>query len=111
MKTFTLALLTLLTSVALASTYQVPTIFEITGRSCGDPTSKSVVTGTNKDGTQTGLVFASTSCSAGGRGAGNSYDTGCASVLWTIDGQMISYDVEWRTQGRYLPPASVCFGS
>ena len=111
MKAFTLALLTLFTSVALATTYQLPTVYEVTGHICNHPTSQFVVTGTNPDGTQTGLVFAYTSCSAGGRGAGNSYATGCASVLWTIDGQMISWEPEWHTDGHYLPPASACFGS
>jgi hypothetical protein len=96
---------------AQATTYQLPTVYEVTGHACGGPAPQYKVTGTNPDGTQTGLVYVYTSCSAGGRGAGNSYDTGCASVLWTIDGQMISYDIEWWMQGRYLPPASVCFGS
>src|SRR6201984_890474 len=111
MKTLSALACLLLTSVALAATYQLPTVYEITGHSCGGPAPQYKVTGTNPDGTQTGLVFGYTSCSAGGRGAGNSYDTGCASVLWTIDGQMISYEVEWRTQGRYLQPASAGFGS
>jgi hypothetical protein len=111
MKAFTLVLLTLLSSVALAATYQLPTVFEITGRSYSSPTPQYKVTGTNPDGTQTGLVFAYTSGSAGGRGAGNTYYSGCVSALWTIDGQLISYEIESRTEGRVIPTALACLGS
>ena len=101
----------LLIGVAQAVTYQLPTVYEVTGHACGGPAPQHVVTGTNPDGTQTGQVFAYTSCSAGGRGAGNSYDSGCASVEWAYDGTLLSYTIDWRMQGRYLPAASVCFGS
>jgi hypothetical protein len=113
MKTLALACLLTLTSIASADgLYQLPTVVEIAGHSCGTPPAPQVdVLGSNPDGTQSGRVFAYTSCSSGGRGGGNSYDSGCASVVWSSTGQLMSYDIEWRMQGRYLPPASVCFGS
>lgn len=108
-----LLLISLLASIALAyDAYELPTVVEITGHSCGTPPAPQVdQLGSNPDGTQSGRVFAYASCSAGGRGGGNSYDSGCVSVVWSSTGQLISYDIEWRMQGRYLPPASVCFGS
>ena len=112
MKSLLASLALLLCPVAHATTWQLPTVYTITGHSCGQQVVTSDTPVLSADGTQyTGRVFASTTCSAGGRGAGNSYDTGCASVVWTLDGQMISYEVDWRTTGRYLPAASVCFGS
>ena len=105
-----LACVSLLCAPAIA-TDQLPTVYEITGHVCGSPPKpQSVVIGTNPDGTQAGYVFAWTACSAGGRGGGTTYDSGCVSVLWTNDGQMISYEVLWRQQGRYVPPATSCWG-
>lgn len=105
-------LLALCCSIAFATTYQLPSEFDITGHYCGRPDAPLYkVTGTNPDGTQTGLVWAWTSCSAGGRGSGNSYWSGCDEVLWTLDGQLISYSRIYLMDNRNYPESSTCFGS
>ena len=111
MRTLALAVLALSAlPLAYAVSYQLPNTYEVTGHSCGNQAPAYALTGTNPDGTQNALVFEWTRCSAGGRGAGNTYDSGCASVIWSADGQLLSYAVEWRQQGRTLPPMSQCLG-
>lgn len=109
MKILTLVLFGLFTSMAHAATYQLPTIYQMTGHVCNPPTFDTDVIGTNSDGTQSGMVYAYTGCSDG-RGP-DSYAIGCAVVLWDANGKLLSYDIDWRQEGRYVPPSSACFGS
>jgi hypothetical protein len=101
-----LALIGLLAPIALAATYQTPTVYQITGHSCSSHPVQSIVTGTNDDGTVDGLAWADTYC------AGGIWYSGCASVRWMSDGQMISYKVESQQwDGRNKPLSNACFGS
>ena len=111
MKAFTLALLTLFTSVALAATYQLPTIVQLTGHACNQEIIAYETTGIDPDtGYTTGLVYGQTVCSAGGRGAGNSYDAGCYSVEWSGDVLIQPMTQVWRRENRVSIPISECFG-
>lgn len=92
-----------------AATYQLPTTIEITGYACGSHPEPYVITGTTADGYITGKVYAWTSCSAGGRGAGNSYHVGCAEATWDGNGVLIFYSMLWRYESRTMVATSQCF--
>jgi hypothetical protein len=111
-KTIFFALSVLLACVAAqASTYQLPTIFQLTGHVCNQEIVAYLVTGIDSNtGYTKGLVYGQTSCSGGGRGGGNSYEAGCYYVKWSGD-VLISPIVEvWRRSSRISIPVSECFG-
>lgn len=113
MKTFSQALfLALSISTAYAATYQLPTVYQLTGHACGQEIVAYHVTGTDPNtGYVTGLVYGQTVCSAGGRGAGNTYYAGCYSVEWVGDTLIQPMTEAWRRSGRVSIPVTECFGT
>ncbi|HEY7641380.1 MAG TPA: hypothetical protein VH814_16755 [Steroidobacteraceae bacterium] len=115
MKTQALILgLLLLTTAWAADAYQLPSMLEVTGASCGAAQpyqTQFVITSTSDDGISVGRVWRYTRCSSGGRGTTPNVYTGCADVRWMPDGTMQGFGIVWRSKGKVSVPASNCIRS
>jgi hypothetical protein len=104
----------LATAGQAADEYQLPSMLDVTGASCGAPQpyqTQFAVTSTSDDGISVGRVWRYTRCSSGGRGTTPNVYTGCVDVRWMPDGTVQGFGIVWRSKGKVSMPASSCIGS
>lgn len=113
MKTQAFILGLLLASVAQAADYQLPSMLDVTGASCGAAQpyqTETSVTSTSDAGVTAGRVWRWTKCSSGGRGSTPNVYTGCVDARWDANGTLLDFGVVWRNKGKQSRPAADCVG-
>jgi hypothetical protein len=114
MKTLACVLISFLVSAPVEAqvVFHLPTVFQVSAHQCGPVNPESyVVTGVDPvTSNYLGRVFAYTKCATGGRSGGGApvVYAGCVDSVWDATGKLVSYSVEWRSQGSSVPPAASC---
>lgn len=76
---------------------------------CGNPYVEYTVGAQNTDGTFSGRLYESTSCSSGGRGSKPHRYATCQAVIWDANGYVLSHSLIWTDTGLTVRGAGECF--
>ena len=87
--------------LAMTTPYYVPV--------CGHPFIEYTVGDQNADGTYTGRLYESASCSTGGRGSHPRRYAVCEAMTWDAGGVVISHDLIWSDTGLTVRQPAECF--
>lgn len=91
--------------LALLIAFATPTYVPV----CGRPYVEYTVGSQNADGTYTGVLYESASCSAGGRGAKPNRTAVCVAMTWDANGNVLVSDLLWRDYGKTVRGPESCF--
>lgn len=76
---------------------------------CGKPFTEYTVGAQNADGTYTGVLYESASCSSGGRGSKPHRYSTCQAMTWSANGDVIAHTLIWSDTGLTVRGPETCF--
>ena len=87
--------------LAFATPYYVPV--------CGRPFTEYTVGAQIIDGTYTGRLYESASCSTGGRGSKPRRYAVCEAMVWDANQNVLSHELIWSDTGLTVRGPGACF--